>query len=72
MNQKERDIQTKLHILKHSEYGGSAVKTCRYFCVGKASFYRWKELYKKDGVEGLVNKKSIPKNSINRTSRNII
>ena len=45
MNQKERDIQRELRILKHVEEIGSAVKTCRYFGIGRASFYRWKVLY---------------------------
>ncbi len=72
MNQKERDIQRKLRILKHAEDGGSAVKTCRYFGIGRASFYRWKALYKKNGKEGLANKKPIPKNPINRTPPDIV
>ena len=72
MNQKERDIQRKLRILKHAEDIGSAVKTCRYFGIGRASFYRWKALYKKDGVEGLVNKKPIPKNPINQTPPDVV
>ena len=67
MNQKERDIQRKLRILKHVEEIGSAVKTCRYFSIGRASFYRWKVLYKNDGEAGLVNKKPLPKNPKNRT-----
>jgi hypothetical protein len=66
MNQKERDIQRKLRILKHAEEFGSAVKTCRYFGIARASFYRWKALFKSDGVEGLINKKPIPKNPTNR------
>ena len=57
MNQKERDIQRKLRILKHAEDIGSAVKACRYFGIARASLYRWKVLYKKDGVEGLVVEK---------------
>ena len=72
MNQNERDIQRKLRILKHAEDIGSAVKACRYFGIARASFYRWKVLYKKDGVEGLVNKKPIPKNPINRTPPEIV
>ena len=54
MNQNERDIQRKLRILKHAEDGGSAVKTCRYFGVGRASFYRWKVLYKNKCEAGLI------------------
>ena len=49
MNQKERDIQRKLRILRYAEEVGSAVKACRYFGIGRASFYRWKVLYKNDG-----------------------
>ena len=64
MNQKERDIQRKLRILKHAEETGHAAKTCRYFGVARASFYRWKALYKQEGEAGLINKKPIPKNPI--------
>ena len=67
MNQKERDIQRKLRILRYAEEYGHATRTCRYFGVARASFYRWKSLYKKDGEAGLVNRKPIPKNPTNRT-----
>ena len=72
MNQKERDIQRKLRILKHAEDNGHVAKTCRYFGVGRASFYRWKALYKNEGEDGLINKKPIPKNPINRTPTAIV
>ena len=49
MNQKERDIQCKLRILKHAEETGHAAKTCRCFGVARASFYRWKALYRQGG-----------------------
>ena len=38
MNQKRRDIQRKLRILKHAEEIGSAIKTCRYFGIWRARF----------------------------------
>ena len=57
---------------QHAEDGGSVVKTCRYFGFERASFYRWKALYKKEGVEGLVNKKPIPKNPIKRTPADVV
>ncbi len=72
MNQKERDIQRKLRILKHAEETGHAAKTCRYFGVARASFYRWKALYKKNGEAGLINKKPIPKNPTNRTPPEVV
>jgi transposase-like protein len=55
MNQKERDIQRKLRILRHAEVIGRMSKACMYFGIGRATFYRWKELYKKDGEAGMVN-----------------
>ncbi|WP_132313497.1 helix-turn-helix domain-containing protein [Martelella mediterranea] len=39
----------KLRILKYAEETGSVVKACRYFEVGRASFYRWKVAYEKSG-----------------------
>ncbi len=36
MNQKQRDIQRKLRILKHAEEIGRVTKTCRYFGIGRA------------------------------------
>jgi transposase len=54
MNQKERDIQRKLRILRHAEEICRVTKTCRYFGIGRATFYRWKALYKMDGEAGLI------------------
>ena len=45
MNLKERDIQGRLCILKHLEDIGSALKSCRYFSIGRAG-----KLSKADGV----------------------
>ena len=72
MNQKERDIQRKLRILIYAEETGHAAKTCRYFGVARASFYRWKALYKKHGEAGLTKKKPIPKNPANRTPPEVV
>jgi len=47
-------------------------KACRYFGIARAGFYRWKELYKKEGEAGLINKKPIPKNPTNRTSLEVV
>lgn len=67
VNQKERDIQRKLRIFQYAEEIGHVAKACRYFGIARASFYRWKALYRKDGEAGLINKKPIHKNPINRT-----
>ncbi len=68
MTNDEREVQRKLRILKHAEQSGHVSKTCRYFGVGRASFYRWRERYLKDGEAGLINIKPIPKTMPNKTS----
>jgi len=42
MNQSERDTRRKLRILGHAEQIGDVSKTCRYFCIARGSFYRWR------------------------------
>jgi transposase/transposase-like protein len=72
MTPKDRDIQRKLKILKHAEETGHVGRTCRYFGVGRASFYRWKATLEKHGEAALVRKKPIPKNPKNRTPPEIV
>ncbi len=50
---------------------GSVVKTCRYFGIGRSSFYRWREVYAKHGETGLINRPSIPIQHYNRTALEI-
>ena len=43
MNNEQREIQRKLRILRYAEETGHVAKTCRYFGIGRASFYRWRQ-----------------------------
>ena len=72
MTQKDREIQHRLRILKHAEETGHVGRTCRYFGIGRASFYRWKSAFEKHGESGLARKKPIPKNHKNRTPPEIV
>jgi len=63
----QREIQRKLRVLEHAEQSGQVSKTCRYFGIGRASFYRWKRAYARNGEDGLANAKPIPKSSPNQT-----
>ena len=45
MNNVDRDIQRKLRALRHAEQIGDVSKTCRYFGIGRASFYRWRAAF---------------------------
>ena len=72
MTNEERDIQRELKVLQHAEKIGNARKACRYFGVGRSSFYRWRDAYQKHGEAGLKNAKSISKNPTNQTPAEIV
>jgi transposase len=72
MTNHERDVQRKLRMLRHAEKSGQAARTCRYFGVGRSSFYRWKAAYEQRGEAGLINEKPIPKNPANQTPPEIV
>lgn len=72
MNNQDRIIQRKLKVLWHAERTGNVAKTCRYFGIGRASFYRWKAAYEAHGELGLANAKPIPKKPANQTPPEIV
>ena len=72
MTKEDRDIQRKLKVLRHAEKTGHVANTCRYFGLGRSSFYRWKAAYDQCGEAGLVNAKPIPKNPANQTPPEIV
>ena len=61
MNQSERDVQRKFRILKHDAETSHVGRTCWYFGIGRASFYRWKAALEKHGETAILRKKPIPK-----------
>ena len=67
MNNEQREIQRKLRILRYAEETGHVAKTCRYFGIGRTSFYRWRQSYEKYGEDGLINRPPVPKWHANRT-----
>ena len=69
MTSDQHEIQRKLRILWHAEKIGDVSKTCRYFGIGRASFYRWRKAYLERGEAGLINAKTIPKNPANHVRR---
>jgi transposase InsO family protein len=67
MNKDQREIQRKLRILRYADEIGHVAKTCRYFGIGRSSFYRWRQAYAERGEAGLVNAPPIPKWLAKRT-----
>jgi len=67
MTEDQREIRRKLRVLEHADRHGNVSKTCRYFGVGRASFYRWRNAYRRKGEAGLVSRRSVPHNHPNKT-----
>ena len=67
MAKDQQEIRRKLRILDHAAASGDVSKTCRYFGIGRASFYRWRHALADHGEAGLANKRSVPHNHPNRT-----
>ena len=42
-----REVSHKLRVLQHAERHGDVSQTCRYFGIGRASFYRWKSAFER-------------------------
>jgi hypothetical protein len=52
VTQRDREIRRKMRVLDYAASVGSASQTCRYFGVGRAAFYRWKDVLAKEGAAG--------------------
>ncbi len=54
MTGNQRETNRRLPILKRSEKNGNKAITCRYFGIGKSTFYEWRTLFRKGGVGGIM------------------
>ena len=68
MTDEKREIHRKLKILEYAEQVGDESKACRYFGIGRASFYHWRKTLVEQGEAGLVSKRSAPHNHPNYTA----
>jgi len=67
MTQAQRDITRKLRVFSSAQQIGNVSKACRYFSVGRQSFYEWKKAYADRGEPGRINSKPCPRNPALRT-----
>src|SRR5271154_6886921 len=67
-----KEVERRRRVLDHARQAGNVAKTCRYFGIGRASFYRWRREYLKRGEPGLVPRKPGPKSHPNRTSDAVV
>ena len=52
MTNDQREARRKLRILQHAEKIGSVSKTCRYFGIVRACFYRWRKAFQDRSESG--------------------
>ena len=68
-----RNQRKRLGIIRHvEEVTHNVAKTCRYFGISRATFYRWYERYQKYGPEGLKDGSRRPLHSPRATKMEII
>jgi transposase-like protein len=72
MAEVKREVRRKKRILDHAEMTGNVSRTCRYFGIGRATFYRWRQALKEGGEAGLVNGRPIAKRHPNQTPPEIV
>ena len=61
MSADERELNRRLRILKHAREYGNVSLTCRYFGIGRSTYYLWKAKFDKEGVSGLQRKRPVGK-----------
>lgn len=61
ITKEERDIQSKLKVLRQAENIRDVGKACRYIGIRRSSFYRWKASFEMSGEAGLIKQKPIQK-----------
>jgi transposase InsO family protein len=75
MSEKEilRNQARRLGVIRHFEQVTKSIsKTCRYFGISRAAFYRWRNRYQKYGDHGLRDRSRRPLNSPRTTRTEII
>ena len=56
-NERRTTLSAKrLRVLEYAQKTGNVRKACRYFGIGRSSFYRWKRAFDQEGESGLANK----------------
>jgi hypothetical protein len=65
-------LRMKLMTLEYAKRSGSVVKALQEFKVPKATYYKWKKIFDKDGEEGLLKKHPVAYNHPNKIKEVVI
>jgi len=68
-----KNAARRLAIIRHAEeVTGSVAKTCRYYGISRQIYYTWLHRYEEEGLDGLRDRSSRPKESPNATKAEVI
>ena len=69
----DRQAQRRLGVLCHAEeVSGSVAKTCRYYGISRTLFYKWRNRYEEEGLDGLKDRSRRPKTSPTATPTEVV
>jgi transposase len=53
------DVLSRYNILMHAKKTGNIAETCRAYGLSRKSFYKWKNRYTENGLNGLISRHSL-------------
>jgi transposase InsO family protein len=65
-------LRKKLMTLEYARRSGSVAKALKEFNVPKATYYKWKKIYDKDGEDGLLKKHPVAYNHPNKIKEEVV
>lgn len=65
-------LRKKLIVLEYARRSGSVVKALKEFKVPKATYYKWKKIFDKDGEDGLLKKHPVAYNHPNKIKEEVV
>jgi transposase InsO family protein len=71
--ERDRNAARRLAIIRHAqEVTGNVSRTCRYYGITRAAYYKWLRRYEELGLEGLRDRSSRPLVSPNETKAEVV
>ena len=68
-----RVVAHRMAVLQHAaEVTGNVSRTCRYYGISRATFYKWLRRYEDQGEQGLRDRSSRPSSSPRATSAEVV
>jgi transposase InsO family protein len=71
--EQRRLVNHRMAVLEHArEVTGNVAQTCRYYGISRQTFYKWRNRYEEQGLEGLRDRSSRPFHSPNATPVEVV